>query len=206
VIGAVDVSWLGTRLGKDGLQLSYVVRDLEATLHFWTRSLGVGPFVVIENAATDRVVAYRGRKTQVTMTLAFAYVRDIQIEIIVASCPDPTPWTEFLDSGRQGLHHIAMWPDAFDAACSRLETLSFIPECRIETNTGVVSSIYFRGPEHLGHMVEVAPNSPSRRRYFGGIRALATGWNGSRPIRRFASREDYLASNDCPGHEVSTDG
>ena len=133
------------------MQLAYVVRDLEATLSFWTEALRVGPFVVIENAADDRIVAYRGAKTRAKMTLAFSYVRDVQIEIIAASCLDPTPWTDFLDSGRQGLHHVAVWPDDFDGACTLLEARGFTPDCRIETCSGDVAGLFQRAGAPWSH-------------------------------------------------------
>ena len=74
------------------MQMSYVVPDLEAALAFWTENLGVGPFVVIENAADDRYVFYRESKTTVKMSLAFSYVGEMQIELVHASADEPTSW------------------------------------------------------------------------------------------------------------------
>ncbi|REF73302.1 VOC family protein [Paracoccus versutus] len=181
----------------DAAQLSYVVNDLDATLRFWTENLGVGPFVVIEDAAKDRIIAYRGQRSRVTMSLAFSYVGNVQIELVTARSTDPTPWTDFLASGREGLHHMGFWPSDHAAACARLDALGFALSTRIETEDGKLSAAYFEGPAHFGHMVELAPDSPARMRYFGGIRKLAETWDGTRPVRRFASRKAYLASDDC---------
>lgn len=181
----------------DAMQLSYVVNDLDMALRFWTENLKVGPFVVIEDAAADRIVAYRGQRSRVAMSLAFSYVGNIQIELVAARSPGPTPWTDFLASGREGLHHMGFWPPDHAAACAGLEALGFAQSTRIETEDGTLSAAYFQGPAHFGPLVELAPDSPARTRYFGGIRKLAESWDGTRPVRRFASREAYLASDDC---------
>jgi hypothetical protein len=196
MIPSPNASFLSALLG-DSMQLSYVVSDLEATMGFWTERMKAGPFVVIENAAADRIVAYRGHKTVVKMSLAFTYVGNVQIELITATCPDPSPWTDFLDSGREGLHHLGFWPENYEKSCAELERMGFTRECSIETTAGAISSNYFSGPPQLGVFVELAPNTPTRNRYFGGIRALTRAWDGSRPIRRYRTREDYLASEDC---------
>jgi hypothetical protein len=184
---------LDTVLGK-AMQMSYVVADMEEAMRFWSEELKAGPFVVIEQAADDRIVSYRGRRTRVKMRLAFTYVGNIQIELISAACPDPTPWTDFLSSGREGLHHLGFWPDDYEEACSILTKLGFTPECTIETENGATSANYFGSPPHMGIMVELAPNTPARNRYFGGIKALSENWDGSRPIRSYKTREHYLAS------------
>src|SRR5689334_12185843 len=112
VIPNASIPLLVGLLGKK-MQISYVVRDLDAALHFWTDRLKVGPFVVIEHAAADRVVVYRGRRTSVKMSLAFSYVNDVQIELITASSLDPSPWTDFLAGGQEGLHHMGFWPENY---------------------------------------------------------------------------------------------
>jgi catechol 2,3-dioxygenase-like lactoylglutathione lyase family enzyme len=179
------------------MQMSYVVPDFEAALAFWTENLGVGPFVVIENAADDRYVFYQENKTTVKMSLAFSYVGEMQIELVHASALEPTPWTDFLAAGREGLHHVGFWPHDFERACAEMETKGFKTESWIQTHEGQISSRYFSGPAHLGVLVELAPNTAARNRYFGGIKALSVGWDGSRPIRRYSTREAYLASTDC---------
>jgi catechol 2,3-dioxygenase-like lactoylglutathione lyase family enzyme len=181
----------------EAMQISYVVADLDQALQFWTETLGAGPFVVIERSADDRLVSYRGQKSRFQMQLAFCYVGAIQIEIIQAKSPSPTPWTDFIASGREGLHHLGFWPDDLNLAAKALGDRGFTRVCMIETLDGAISSSYFSGPPHFGTLVELAPNTPSRASYFAGIKTLGQRWNGERPVRRFGTREDYLASEDC---------
>ena len=77
-------------LGKQA-QLAFVVRDLDATLRYWTETLKVGPFVVIEKSVGDRKVVHRGAETAMDTTLAFAYMGDVQIEIVHPINDEPVP-------------------------------------------------------------------------------------------------------------------
>jgi hypothetical protein len=45
-------------------------------------------------------------------------------------------------------------------------------------------------------MYEIAPMTAERASYFAAIRKLAASWDGSRPVRRFRSRAEFLASED----------
>ena len=192
-----DVS-LGSMLGR-GMQISYVVADLDSAIGFWTDKLGIGPFVVIEDAATDRQLTYKGKTTPVEFSLAFSYARDIQVEL-VSPGTGPSPWRDFLASGREGLHHLAFWPEDYDRACEELQRVGFSELCRIETPSGI-SSRYFDSPPAFGAVVELAPATPSRRQLYAAIKGLCERWNGEHPVRRFQTREDCIASLGAVGSE-----
>jgi catechol 2,3-dioxygenase-like lactoylglutathione lyase family enzyme len=181
----------------DRMQLAFVVPDLHESLRFWTENLKVGPFVVMRNATRDRRFMYRGELSKVEMDLAFAYLGDIQIEVIHQTNSAPSPYSDFLKSGRQGLHHVAFWPKDFDASCAELERTGWEKVCDIHAAAGGGVVNYYDGPGHLGVMLEIAPMTPDRARYFGGIKGLAQTWDGTRPIRTFDSRAEYMASDDC---------
>jgi hypothetical protein len=183
-------------LGKR-MQMAFVVRDLDSALRFWTESMKVGPFIVIEDAMGDRHFIHRGRESPVQATLAFSYIGDTQIEIIAQSNSAPSPYTEFIESGREGLHHIAFWPTDNEASCRVLEQIGFEEVCSIEAAGSTQKVKYYSCPAHLGMMVELAPMSPDRSTYFSGIKALTETWDGSRPVRKFRNRADYMASDDC---------
>ncbi|TJV46067.1 MAG: hypothetical protein E5Y02_00350 [Mesorhizobium sp.] len=98
--------------------MAYVVKDLAAALTYWTETMGVGPFVVIESSVVGRKVLHRGKQTAMETDLTFSYLGDVQIELICQLNDAPSPYKEFTDSGREGLHHVAFWPASFDAACA----------------------------------------------------------------------------------------
>ncbi|MET3248803.1 catechol 2,3-dioxygenase-like lactoylglutathione lyase family enzyme [Burkholderia sp. OAS925] len=195
MISAGDGVILPTLLGKK-MQVAFVVRHLEEALHFWTATMKVGPFVVIEESLGDRLFVHRGVQSPVEMSIAYSYLGDVQIEVIAQRNAAPSPYREFLDSGREGLHHIAFWPDEFEGACQNLEEKGFREVSSVRAADGAKNLIYYDGPFHLGVMVEVLPMTPLREKYYGGMKRLAETWDGSRPIRTYCTRSDYMSSED----------
>jgi hypothetical protein len=186
-------SYLGPKM-----QLGYVVADMDAALRFWVDAFDVGPFIVLEEPLGDRRFIHRGRQSDVKMSVACSYFADVQVEFISQSNDAPSTYREFLSGGRAGgLHHIGFWPQDYAQACMKLERHGFTEVTSIEMPDGTRNASYFEGPAHLGAMVEVVPSTPARASYFASIRAAAASWDGTRPIRRYANRAEFLASTDC---------
>jgi len=198
------VSLPGFSLGER-VQLAFVVADLESALRYWTGVMGVGPFVVIENSVAGRKVLHRGQPSAMDTTLAFAYMGDVQIEIVHPSNDAPSPFREFLDSGREGLQHIAFWPDDLDKACQHLEQAGFSEVCAMYLDDGSRNVCYYQPPSALGVMIEIVPWTAARQAYFSRIQRLSRNWDGQRPVRRFRSREDFLASGEGALPSTSSD-
>src|SRR4051794_8314704 len=58
------------------MQFSMVVRDIDAAAHYWAESLGVGPWVMFEDAVEGRRFEHRGHVTEPIISLAMAYGGD----------------------------------------------------------------------------------------------------------------------------------
>ena len=186
------LGFLGNRI-----QVAYVVRDLDAAMRYWADVLRVGPFVVIANSRGDRTVLHQGRPTDVEFTLAFAYLGDAQIELIAQTNDAPSVYKDFLDSGREGLHHLAYWPDDMASACRTLEENGFEELSAVIAEDGSRSLVYYRAPAHIGCIVELLPMNSERAEYYGRIQRLGKTWDGqTRPVRRFADRAAFLASGE----------
>lgn len=179
------------------MQIAFVVANMDEALRFWTETMKIGPFVVVEEAMIDRRFIHRGKESPVQMSLAFSYLDDVQIEVICQTNNADSPYKEFLDSGQQGLHHVAFWPEDLESTGQELLKLGFQELCSAEALRGGGVVRYYTGPAHLGTIFELAPMTPERAEYFGGIKALADHWDGTRPVRKFRTRADYLASDDC---------
>lgn len=188
----LPIGYLGERV-----QLAFVVKDMDAAVKYWTETLKVGPFVVMETSRGDRKVYYRGVETLTDFSIAFAYMGDVQIELIKPINDHPSAYKDFLDSGREGLHHIAYWPQDFGAACDRLEADGFKELASIRTADGERNVMYYETPPHIGTVIEIVPLTKARAAYFGRIQRLSQTWDGvTRPIRRFADRPAFLASDE----------
>lgn len=178
------------------MQLGYVVADLDAALCHWTEVLGIGPFVVIERAIEGRPVFYHGLPTSMEVTLAFAYCGDVQIELIHAANDEPSIYRDFTDIGREGLHHVGYWPVDFAAACQQLEAWGYREASVVLGDDGGRVVVHYNAPAHIGTLVELVPASPQRNAYFERLQRLARGWDGTRPVRRYETRDAFLASGE----------
>ncbi|RNM12182.1 VOC family protein [Nocardioides pocheonensis] len=182
-------------LGKR-MQVSMVVHDLEQAALIWSEHLGVGPWILIEDGLEGRTFMHRGRRSDVQMSLALTYGGETQFELISQSNDAPSPYREFLDGGREGVQHLEFWPEDYAASCRAIEGAGFRELSTIHVADGTKNASYYESPASVGVVVAVVPMTPYRHSYMSAIERLAATWDGTRPIRRFPTRADFLASDD----------
>ncbi|TJV46155.1 MAG: hypothetical protein E5Y02_00890 [Mesorhizobium sp.] len=181
----------------DRVQLAFVIKNMDAAIKYWTETLRIGPFVVIEKSRGDRDVFYRGKPTPMEFSVAFAYMGDVQIEFIQPIDNEPSIYKEFFDSGREGFHHVAYWPKEFETACAYLEKNGFSEISSVCMKDGTLNVAYYETPEQIGTIVEIVPLTKDRQAYFSRIQRLSQTWDGvTKPIRRFVDRATFLASGE----------
>lgn len=178
-------------------QLGIVVKDFEAALQFWTQTMKVGPFVTFEESLGDRFFVHRGQRSNVNMKVALAYRGDLQIELIQQINSAPSTYMEFLNEGKEGLHHLGFFPEDFQESVKAVESVGFVEVSSIRTADGEKNAIYYESHPYLGVQLEVAPMTAARKTYFEGIKALSKGWDGTRPIRRYKTRAEFMSSPEC---------
>jgi catechol 2,3-dioxygenase-like lactoylglutathione lyase family enzyme len=191
VNGAEVPDVLGRRM-----QIGMVVNDIEAAARFWSERLAVGPWVMFDNAVDDRRFVHRGRDTRPETSLALTYAGETQLELITQTNDAPSPYLEFLESGREGLHHLEFWPEDYLASCQALERAGFQELTAIYLPDGTKNASYYLGPPAFGAIVAVVPMTDYRKTYMSAIEQLAAAWDGSRPLRKFKSRAEFIASDD----------
>ena len=103
-------------------QVGYVVRDLDATLARYERLFG--PFSRMDSPL--KAVLYRGEPTDVHLELAFGSDGNIEMEFIAVKS-GASPHSEFLASGREGIHHIRYRVPDCDATLAALRGEGFEP-------------------------------------------------------------------------------
>jgi len=87
-------------------QIGIVVKDLDATVEYYSTKLGIGPWRIEEIDVPDTGAgksgyAWKGK-------VAFAQSGAIEIELIQV-ISGKSIHTEFLDRGREGLHHLGFF-------------------------------------------------------------------------------------------------
>jgi catechol 2,3-dioxygenase-like lactoylglutathione lyase family enzyme len=96
-------------------QVGYVVRDLDATIARYQHLFG--PFTCMDSPLTG--VLYRGKPTDVTLRIAFGSTGNLEIEFIQV-VSGASPHQEFVDAGREGIHHIRYRVPDCDATIAAL--------------------------------------------------------------------------------------
>jgi methylmalonyl-CoA/ethylmalonyl-CoA epimerase len=90
-------------------QVGFVVRDMEAALKLYEPLFG--PFSTMDSGEFE--YDYRGEKDVSSLKLAFGRSGEVEIELI-QWVSGRTPHKEFIDAGREGMHHLRFRVDNLD--------------------------------------------------------------------------------------------
>jgi methylmalonyl-CoA/ethylmalonyl-CoA epimerase len=161
------------------MQIAFVPVDFDAAIQYWTQTMGVGPFFLMENIALEDL-RYRGQPSDCVFTLALAYWGDMQIELIRQENDAPSIY-----KGAEGgaLHHTCVLTD--DIAKARATALAAGAEILVEAKVGADGAVLYvdtgNGP---GSIVEILQSASGGAGLFAMIKAASVGWDGSEPVRR----------------------
>jgi len=155
------------------LQLGFVVRDIEGEMRRWATQFGIGPFAYMPDIFMPEA-SYRGAPAAIRLACALAYRGDgVQIELIQPLDDKPSPYADFLASGRDGLHHFGFWPDDQDAAEQHLTSLGLVPVFSVIYGSAPRPSFYYPDPGGLGAMIELIEGGARKQAGYERIKALA---------------------------------
>ncbi len=169
-----------TQLGPVG-QLAYLPQDFDAAVKYWTQTMGVGPFYLMENVALGDC-KYKGVPSGAVFSIAIAYWGDVQIELVRAENAEPSIYTgEYAVTDR--LHHICIFVDSIEearAACAEAGA-----EILVEGTVGADGSvIYVDAGQGPGHVIELLQNMTGAEGIFQMIKDAGKDWDGSEPLRK----------------------
>ncbi|MFW9951831.1 MAG: VOC family protein [Candidatus Thorarchaeota archaeon] len=92
-------------------QLGYVYKDIKKQASMLERKLGLIKFAFLENKPTPYL--YRGKETTIQTIIGFSRILNVQIELIQV-IEGECIFKEFLDAGREGLHHFGVYVEDVD--------------------------------------------------------------------------------------------
>lgn len=103
-------------------QLAYKVNELEAAAATHHRRFGSGPFFVLRHVALASS-HYRGVARPFDHSSAYGQWGSMMVELVVQHNAEDSALHEMFPhgSGREGLHHAALFVDDMDAAIDRFE-------------------------------------------------------------------------------------
>lgn len=166
-------------------QVAYVVPDLEASVIHWTSVMGVGPFFLFPLPLPFDWLEVRGapvaNDTPMFAGVAISFSGETMIELIQPGSA-PSPYREFLDAGRQGVHHLGTYTQDYDGqmAAARAAGISVAAEGRLP-----LSRFAYLDTDQLfaGTMIEIIEPQPPMIALFDMVKAAAKAWDGADPIR-----------------------
>jgi hypothetical protein len=93
-------------------QTAFIVNDLEESCAKWARTMGIGPFTLLENIDLPNII-YRGEPGELNLSAALAASGDLQVELIQPHHDHPSVYRDYYPTGQEGYHHIGVfWPPA----------------------------------------------------------------------------------------------
>ncbi len=103
-------------------QIGFVVKDLEASIAQYDALFG--PFKTMDGSV--EAANYRGHTRDASLKLAFGQSGDLEIELIEWTGGD-SPHREFIEAGREGMHHIRFRVDNCQQRMRDAESIGFTP-------------------------------------------------------------------------------
>ncbi len=103
-------------------QIGFVVKDLDA----WVRQFDpvFGPFTFMDGSVQG--ADFRGCSKDVRLKIAFGHSGDVEIELI-QWLDGSSPHSEFIQSGREGMHHLRYRVADADAWIAKLASVGYAP-------------------------------------------------------------------------------
>jgi catechol 2,3-dioxygenase-like lactoylglutathione lyase family enzyme len=141
--------------------VGYVVPDLPRAIEWWTRTLGAGPFVVLEHIPFDEVT-YEGAPALYDHSSAFGSYGAILVELTVVHVASPGLNERLVG---HGVGHVGMLSDDLDAYETDLPLFH-------TGRSGPVRAHWYDGRATLGHHVEVLQRCPEILGLYERVRAL----------------------------------
>jgi methylmalonyl-CoA/ethylmalonyl-CoA epimerase len=163
------------------MQLAWLPADFDAAIEHWTRTMGVGPFFLMENIRLEDM-RYRGEPTDAVFSLALAYWGDVQIELIRPENDAPSIYNgEY--AVRDRLHHVCLLIDDIQKAYAACEAHG--AEILVEGKVGESGRVIYADPgSGPGSVIEILQTQPGTAELFGMIRQASLDWDGSDPVRK----------------------
>lgn len=177
------------------VQYAYVVEDIESAILHYVGVLGIGPWYVLGPFVPAKGL-YRGKPTEVEVTLAMAFSGHAMIELIQQHNQAPSVYLETIERAGYGFHHVAVVSNDFDRDLARYRQNGL----QLAFSDEVLGSriAYLDTTTFLPGMLELMEWSPALEQAQAVIWQAAQGWDGSDPIRRLPAPASAQVDGGSP--------
>jgi Glyoxalase/Bleomycin resistance protein/Dioxygenase superfamily len=165
-------------------QIAYMVDNIDESIANWNKEAGVGPFLVTRNVVPLSNAFYRGEKARTTrVNIAFAYVGDMQLELIELIGDTPGLYKEALDRKQYGVHHYAVLVDDFPKAYNWALDNGY--DAVIDAGVDGLARMSYVENKDAGIILEIIEWNPLTRPYFNGLEERVFSADKSQLIHEF---------------------
>jgi hypothetical protein len=171
------------------VQIAYIPTDFDAALQFWVRSMGVGPFFLLEHLPLTNT-RYRGRPSDIDMSAAVGYWGDIQIELIQQHNTAPSSYNDWLSKGSTGIQHYGVVVDDFANAHRVLTDLGGVAVQETEV-PDMVKVSYYELPGQR-ELLEILGSTSTYQALIRFMHQAAQTWDGHNPVRALPPENEWL--------------
>lgn len=169
------------KLGKPH-QLGFVVDDIDAAIKDFVHTLNVGPFFVLEPFDYD--IMYKELPSRVHMGLAFAYMEDVQIELICQYNDAPSVYSDFKAKHGTGFVHMGYFVDSPQEYVGALDGMAEVVQYG---DDGVTKdSFYCNFAPFGGGLIEFTELHAARAARWEFMKAAARDWDGKTVTRPYS--------------------
>ena len=164
-------------------QLAYAVQDVEAAALAHHRRFGSGPFFVLRHVALASSI-HRGVERPFDHSSAYGQWGEVMVELVQQHNPHPSAVHDMYPhgSGREGLHHAALFVDNLDAAIAQFQAQGMPLAQHCVTQTGTAFA-FVDAREQMGHMLELYEPTPQLTGFYDFVAEAAREWDGRDPVR-----------------------
>jgi hypothetical protein len=157
-------------------QIAYVVPSIDAAVNWWSRVMGVGPFLVMRDLVFDRS-DYLGEVRPVTYSAAISYSGDLNIELIEPS--GPSIFADWQKGGKTGVQHICVFTENFAATEAAVRARGGRRIQGGEIGGGFIA--YYDMSDDQSVVLELAQLAPAALAMFAAVRNACANWDGINP-------------------------
>lgn len=173
-------------------QVAFVVNSLDQAIEQLHREQGMGPFLVARNAKPLANARFRGEPSaEIILHLGFAYIGELQIELIELVSGEPSMYREALDNlkdsetGLEHIHHYAVCVDDFVGTYDYAMNNGY--SAILDSGyPGLVQMSYIESNQDPHLILEVIEYNDLIRPYFDQIKQLVDRANPQQLIHEFS--------------------
>ncbi|MBT7951795.1 MAG: hypothetical protein HN764_09240 [Gammaproteobacteria bacterium] len=164
------------------VQIAYYVNDVEAAAQKAHATFGTGPFFIYKNIELLDV-SYRGQKSELDHSSAYAQAGPLMIEFTQQNNNAPSAFTDMYPNHEEGFHHVAIFVDNVSEEMSSLNNEGYETVTHYFTRDGNVEVAFIDTRAVLGHMVELYKPVDALTRFYSAVAKSADNWDGKELFR-----------------------